>query len=52
MKHLLAVATICIAASSHALAQDVEKFSTIEKAVEAAKKAKKDILVNFDGSDW
>lgn len=32
--------------------QDVEHFTSIEKAVEAAKKGKKDILVDFTGSDW
>ena len=34
------------------LAQELSHFDTIEKAVEAARTDKKDILVDFTGSDW
>ncbi len=44
----MAFATIAILS---ALAQDLEQYPTIEKAVEASK-GKKDILVDFTGSDW
>ncbi len=48
-----AAAVVAVAFSSAAAhAQDVEHFTNIEKAVEAAKKGKKDILVDFTGSDW
>jgi hypothetical protein len=33
------------------LVQDLEHFPTIDKAV-AASKGKKDIIVDFTGSDW
>lgn len=33
-------------------AQDFEHYPTIEKAVEAAKKGSRDIIVDFTGSDW
>jgi len=51
MRILVAVA-VTAALALRAEAQDVEHFDTIEKAVDAAKKAKKDVLVDFTGSDW
>ena len=39
-------------APAAAAAQEVAKFKTIEKAVEAAQKDGKDIIVDFTGSDW
>jgi thioredoxin-related protein len=50
MRTLAALATLLAAPT--AFAQDVAHFPTIEKAIEAAKKDKKDILVDFTGSDW
>ena len=50
--HLISVAAVFLAAAAPVTAQEVARFDTIEKAVEAAKKDKKDILVDFTGSDW
>src|SRR5262245_35067312 len=44
------VAVFALAATAYA--QDVEHFDTIEKAVASAQKSKKDIIVDFTGSDW
>jgi thioredoxin-related protein len=48
-------AAVAALAASPAWAQetpDLEHFDTIEKAVESTKKSKKEILVDFTGSDW
>lgn len=48
-------ATAIFGSPAMAAAQDgpnLEHFDTIEKAVESTKKSKKDIIVDFTGSDW
>lgn len=48
----LLAAVAVLAGSGVAAAQDLERFDTIEAAIESTKKSNKDILVDFTGSDW
>ena len=52
---LTGVVTLALGAAATAIADEVKTdpfFADFDKAVEQAKKEKKDLLVDFNGSDW